>query len=270
MSKSYYSDLIGLVILVSLISSCGSLPHHSRDGAPVNVPIDLSKIPDAVPKKEPLSNYGNPDYYYVNGKRYHTLQSSEGYVARGMASWYGTKFHGRLTSTREPYDMFSMTAAHKTLPLPSYAEVTNLDNGRKVIVRINDRGPFHGNRIIDLSYAAATKLGFANKGTARVEVRAINFKKPEPQREREKLDEPYIIQAGSFVDRANAVRLREQLTNASIASYIAPKVIDPTRVLFRVHIGPLVDEQETNLLTEKLNKLGIEKPRIYKLTGSIN
>ena len=131
-------------------------------------------VPDAVPRVEPRSRYGNPPSYEVFGKRYYVLSSSVGYVERGVASWYGPGFHQVLTSTREPYDMYGMTAAHKTLPLPCYVRVTNLQNGRSVVVRVNDRGPFVGNRIIDLSYTAAAKLDMLRNGTAMVEVRSID------------------------------------------------------------------------------------------------
>lgn len=143
-----------------------------RDSAPP-VPIDIASIPEPVPQHEPRARYGNHSPYEVFGRRYHVLPTAEGYRERGIASWYGTKFHGRLTSTREPFDMFQLTAAHKTLPLPAYARVTNLENGRSTIVRINDRGPFVGDRIIDLSYAAAVKLGMHIQGTAQVEVRVL-------------------------------------------------------------------------------------------------
>lgn len=139
---------------------------------------DVSNIPDAVPRVEPRSRYGNPKSYKVLGKRYYVMASAHGYKERGIASWYGKKFHGRLTSNREPYDMFAMTAAHKTLPLPTYVRVTNLDNGRSVVVRVNDRGPFHGGRIIDLSYAAAKKLGISQRGTGHVEVVALDPSQP--------------------------------------------------------------------------------------------
>ncbi len=129
---------------------------------------------------ELYSKYGNPPYYEVNGRLYHTLSSSAGYVGRGIASWYGTKFHGRRTSSGEPYDLYGVTAAHKTLPLPSYVLVTNLSNGRNLVVRVNDRGPFHEERLIDLSYAAAGKLGVLPTGTALVEVRAIQPGEPLP------------------------------------------------------------------------------------------
>jgi rare lipoprotein A len=141
------------------------------DTVPADIP-DVDAIPDPTPRSEPRSRYGNRSYS-VLGKRYQVLDSAEGYDEVGMASFYGNKFHGRRTSNLEVYDMYAMTAAHKTLPLPSYARVTNLDNGRSIVVRVNDRGPFHAGRIIDLSYAAAVKLGYRDKGTARVEVKGL-------------------------------------------------------------------------------------------------
>ncbi|HKJ03845.1 MAG TPA: septal ring lytic transglycosylase RlpA family protein [Longimicrobiales bacterium] len=134
---------------------------------------DLDAIPDAVPREEPLSRYGNPGEYEVFGETYRVLDSSEGYVAEGLASWYGEEFQGKRTSSGETYDMYLMTAAHRTLPIPTYVEVTNLENGRVVVVRVNDRGPFHPDRVIDLSYVAARKLGIVGAGTARVRVRAL-------------------------------------------------------------------------------------------------
>lgn len=147
---------------------------QNSDNGPAAPPIDVSKIPEPVPKAEPRSRYGNKDSYEVLGKTYRVLPDGRGYVERGIASWYGNKFHGYMTSSFEKYDMYAFSAAHKTLPLPSYARVTNLDNGKSVVVRINDRGPFHENRIIDLSYAAAVKIGVWPKGTGLVEVRAID------------------------------------------------------------------------------------------------
>src|SRR5262249_4824092 len=138
-----------------------------------SVPPDVLNIPDAVPKAEPRGTRGNPPFYEVFGKRYAVMASSEGWVERGTASWYGPGFHAASTSLGEPSDMYGMTAAHKTLPIPCYAEVTNLRNGRRVVVRINDRGPFVGDRIIDLSYTAAAKLDMLLQGTAPVEVRVI-------------------------------------------------------------------------------------------------
>ncbi|WP_028770427.1 septal ring lytic transglycosylase RlpA family protein [Silanimonas lenta] len=142
------------------------------DSAPP-VPVDVSHLPEPVPRREPRAAYGNRETYTVLGRTYRVMASAEGYVERGIASWYGYKFHGRHTSSRERYDMCAFTAAHKTLPLPSYVRVTNLENGRSVVVRVNDRGPFHEGRIIDLSYAAAARLDMKRNGTARVEVRAL-------------------------------------------------------------------------------------------------
>lgn len=167
-----------MVILLAVLSGCGffgglSKPSGGRDGAP-NVTLDKRKIIDATPKVEPRSRGGNFTPYTVLGKTYRVMKSSKGYKEKGGASWYGTKFHGRLTSNGERYNMYAMTAAHKSLPIPTYVKVKNLENGREIIVRVNDRGPFHEGRIIDLSYAAATKIGMLKKGTARVEVEAID------------------------------------------------------------------------------------------------
>lgn len=165
---------VGLFLLLGLVSACSGA---GRDGA-LSTPPRLPDIADAKPRVEPKSKYGNPKSYVVFGKRYYTKASSRGHVERGMASWYGKMFHGRKTSNGERYNMYAMTAAHKALPLPTYARVTNLTNRRSVVVRINDRGPFYGNRVIDLSYAAARKLGMAAKGTAMVEVRTIDPRRP--------------------------------------------------------------------------------------------
>lgn len=174
---------ISALTLPLFLSGCGSLPtggggfFSRQDSAPAHA-VDVSNVTDAIPRVEPHSRYGNPESYVVFGKRYHVKKSSIGHVEQGVASWYGTKFHGKRTSSGEPYDMLAMTAAHKSLPLPTYAEVTNLKNGRKIIVKINDRGPFKNNRIIDLSYAAAIKLGITRAGTGLVEVRAIDPSQP--------------------------------------------------------------------------------------------
>lgn len=155
-------------------SGGGSNGKYGYGDGPPPRDIDVSNLPDAVPKVEPIRKAGNKSPYTVLGKTYLVLPSSLGYRERGIASWYGNKFHGRKTSNGEIYSMYEMTAAHKSLPIPSYVKVTNLDNGRTVVVRVNDRGPFHGSRIIDLSYAAAKKLDYSNKGTANVEVVAID------------------------------------------------------------------------------------------------
>jgi|GEM_PF-1567018 len=161
-----------------LLAGCGASrivdrSGSGRDAAPVNPPVNIDTITDAVPQPEPLSSTGNSPYK-VFGVRYVPMQQSRGYSETGVASWYGTKFHGRKTSSGEEYDMFGMTAAHTTLPLPTYATVQNLENGRKIVVKINDRGPFANNRLIDLSYVAAYKLDMVKSGTAKVRVTAID------------------------------------------------------------------------------------------------
>ena len=143
-----------------------------KDSTPTYIP-NVACIPEPVVTREPRSAVGNRSPYTVLGKEYRVLDEVDGYVESGTASYYGAKFHGRLTSNREVYDMYAFSAAHKTLPLPSFARVTNLDNGESVIVRVNDRGPFHDGRVIDLSYAAAVRLGITQRGTGRVEVRAL-------------------------------------------------------------------------------------------------
>lgn len=158
------------MLAIALLSLAGCA---SRSDLGDGIPPEIARIPDAVPRVEPLARSGNPESYVVFGRRYFTQKSSRGHVERGTASWYGRPFHGRRTSSGEVYDMYTMSAAHKTLPLPTYARVTNLENGRSVVVRINDRGPFHEDRIIDLSYVAAVKLGMRRQGTARVKVKAI-------------------------------------------------------------------------------------------------
>ena len=172
--------------LAAVLSGCASAPRVSAPPPTVQVPprsappppTHLLDVPDAIPRAEPRSIYGNPPSYEVFGKRYYVMASSVGYVERGVASWYGPGFHKELTSVREPYDMYGMTAAHKTLPLPAYVRVTNLQNGRSCVVRVNDRGPFVGNRIIDLSYTAAAKLDMLRDGTAMVEVRVLQPLEP--------------------------------------------------------------------------------------------
>ncbi|UZE95519.1 septal ring lytic transglycosylase RlpA family protein [Alkalimarinus alittae] len=165
---------IGLILLIAAIVGCSTPSRYSMDtDAAPDAEIDVSELPDPIPVYEPKSRGGNMSSYKVWGKTYHVLPTAEGYRERGGASWYGAKFHGHKTSNGEIYNMYEMSAAHKSLPLPTYAKVTNLDNGRSVIVRINDRGPFHEGRIIDLSYAAAKKLGYYSSGIANVEVEAI-------------------------------------------------------------------------------------------------
>jgi rare lipoprotein A len=163
---------LAILLIALCLGACSLTPGVEKDGAGKR--IDTTVIPNATPKSEPITNAGNKSPYEVFGKTYWVLSTSKGYKETGIASWYGTKFHGRLTSNGEIYNMYGMTAAHKSLPIPSYARVTNVANGSSVVVRINDRGPFHGERLIDLSYVAAMKLGYADKGTAKVLIEVID------------------------------------------------------------------------------------------------
>ncbi|NEV62558.1 septal ring lytic transglycosylase RlpA family protein [Thiorhodococcus minor] len=202
-----------------LLTGCAS-QKHLVDGD--EIPPEIARIPDAAPKVEPLSRSGNPDSYVVFGKRYYPKKSSRGHVERGLASWYGEPFHGRKTSSGDIYDMHAMTAAHKTLPLPTYARVTNLENGRSVVVRVNDRGPFHGPRIIDLSYTAAVKLGVHRKGTAAVEVRAID-----PTKGRGSDPGPFL--AGAATGTGSSAGATPRPPSASSASSRATVAHSPTK-----------------------------------------
>ena len=163
-----------LLTLVLLAGCQNTLSGRSQDGGPERIPAGVLTQADPVPRDEPLSASGNSLSYVVFGKRYSRLGSAAGFDETGIASWYGDKFHGRLTASGEPYDMYAMTAAHKSIPLPTFARVTNLDNNRSIVVRINDRGPFVGDRLIDLSYAAAAKLDMLGKGTAHVRVVSLS------------------------------------------------------------------------------------------------
>jgi rare lipoprotein A len=163
-------------VAAALLAACGSAPkkggYYKDDGPEANPPGNLASIPDAAPRSEPLHRYANRPYE-VFGKKYVPLAKVQPFHQRGVASWYGKRFHGQKTASGEPYDMYAMSAAHPILPIPSYARVTHLKSGKQVVVRINDRGPFHANRIIDLSYAAAHRLGLIGSGSGEVEVDAI-------------------------------------------------------------------------------------------------
>jgi len=263
-----------LLLLTALLAGCStSLPRiigsASSDGPP-DRRLDPNAIPDAIPRYEPKSKRGNPSSYVVGGRRYYVMSSSRGFVERGIASWYGAKFHGRLTSSGEPYNMYAMTAAHKSLPLPTYVQVTNLRNGRQVIVKVNDRGPFHGNRIIDLSYAAAAKLGILAKGTGLVEVRALNpadprpHSRPEPAMAKRPLEtNPDIfIQVGAFTSRYNADKLRSQLRQVLKRTIRIQESLNRGRPIFRVQVGPLTTIAQVDRVTMTLGRLGIKESHL--------
>jgi len=294
-------------LLALLLVACAQTPRRAspaQPGAPAapvtvlprNAP-DVDQIPDAVPREEPRSPFGNPPSYSVGGHRYEVLASANGYVERGVASWYGTEFHGLRTSTGEAYDMFAMTAAHKTLPLPCYARVTNLSNGRHVVVRINDRGPFIANRIIDLSYSAAAKLDMIRSGTAFVEVEVLNpaaptitaalpvnapaaqaamtgvsnvpavsaapstTVPPTPATMSAAPVSAMYIQVGAYSRADNAAAVAQRLRTAGFQGVITLPP-DAQQPLQRVRIGPIANVQQFDGMIARLAALGFRGARL--------
>lgn len=259
--------LLAVLVLLSGCASKESSRYSIKQDRGPDQALDLSKVPDAVPRPEPHSRWGNKSPYQVLGKRYYVLPTAEGYRERGIASWYGKKFHGHTTSNGEIYDMYQMSAAHKSLPLPSFVRVTNLDNNRQVVVRVNDRGPFHDKRLIDLSYAAAYRLGVLQHGTARVEIEAITPGSAADARllATEKLspvssDRAAItgrtLQVAALSNEANAQRLAAQLG----AQLDEPAMVVPVergdRTLHRVQLSPLTGRHTLNWLLQQLSQAG--------------
>jgi len=237
-------------------------PREPQPVAPAPPPAP-DAIPDAVPRVEPRSAHGNPPFYNVLGQRYYVLSTADGYLERGVASWYGPTFHGGNTSSGEPYDMYAMTAAHKTLPLPCYARVTNLRNGRSVVVRINDRGPFVANRLIDLSYRAATKLDMIRDGTTLVEVRALTPAVPDVLTRSAAQPPPALyLQAGAFTDQQNAQRLLARLQAAGLDRAFIALPLQNGAHLYRVRLGPVDSVAQFDALTARLTALGIRDARL--------
>ena len=233
--------------------------------------------PDAVPRPEARSKYGNGPHYEVFGTRYTVMPSSAGYQERGVASWYGKKFHGNLTSNREVYDMYAMTAAHKSLPLPTYVQVRNLRNNRTVVVRVNDRGPFIHNRLIDLSYAAALKLDMIRDGTSLVEVKAISFDAPRGERTvravtppelteapvgagKDAADNRIFVQVGAFGERGNATRRLALLQQSGIRDAYLYEDRVRGNALYRVRIGPIAGAEQYDALVARLGAIGVTDP----------
>jgi rare lipoprotein A len=242
------------ILTALLLAGCAGGKRDEPSDGPSDRHITPADVRDAVPSKEPLARYGNHSPYTVLGKTYTVLPSSKGYHERGIASWYGSKFHGRRTSSGEPYDMHLATAAHRSLPLPTFAEVTNLDNGRKMVVKINDRGPFHDGRIIDLSFAAAVKLGVDKTGTARVEVRAIDVETP--RQPAVKVADGTFLQVGAYSQRASA----DELAGQMIAAQLKPVSVQKSRGLYKVWIGPYASGQEIEAAIQRVVELGFERP----------
>ncbi len=252
---------VALVLLFA--AGCGG-PRgggYYQDDGPHTRPRDVSRTPDAVPRAEPRSAGGNKPYV-VFKKKYHPLDSAAGYRERGVASWYGKKFHGKRTSNGEQYDMYAMSAAHKTLPLPSYVRVRNLENGNTAIVRVNDRGPFLHNRLIDLSYAAAARLGIIGTGTGLVEVEGIDAEAPPLATVAERVPaastKPALyVQAGAFTDPDNAERLRARLAQARLTPVHIVRESRAGQTLHRVRIGPVSSVEESDRIIARVVKAGI-------------
>lgn len=262
----------------SLLAGCYHAPQH--DGPP-RYYRDVSKIPNAVPRYLPKSPYGNRSVYRVDGRTYHVLPTADGYNENGIASWYGSLFDGRGTSTHERYDPYGMTAASTVLPIPCFVRVTNLENGRWIIVKVNDRGPFASNRIMDLSYAGAVKLGYIGRGTALVNVRAIDtdpyhhsytsaptnpyaaapqttiYYKPTPI-----IGHPTLyLQLGVFKNRYNAQKLQQVAASVTHKETLIQTIrAENGSILYRVELGPLRNVSESDYIENLLEREHLGKP----------
>ena len=240
--------LIGILIIGLVLQACSTSRYQQDiDSTPVYREI-IGKLPEPAPVREPLSRRGNADSYQVWGKTYHVQKSLKQYQATGVASWYGQKFHGHETSNGERFDVYKFTAAHKSLPLPSYVRVTNTANQKSLIVRVNDRGPFHGNRLIDLSYAAAVRLDFADSGTADVKIELIAA----PITKGDHL----FMQVGAFQAEASARKLKKTLALLVAEPVYIRKYSSQGKTLHKVQIGPMMPARvsviQTTLKQQKL------------------
>jgi peptidoglycan lytic transglycosylase len=259
-----------------MLAACSSTPRHGSEHIK-SLPPPPGNVADAVPRTEPRSTHGNPPFYDVNGQRFRVLASADNYVERGVASWYGPDFQGHNTSSGEPYDMYGMTAAHKTLPIPCYARITNLSNGRSVVVRINDRGPFVNNRIVDLSYSAATRLDIVRSGTAFVELRTIG-----PEAPAAPLTAPIIAaatpaggQSATAVAATTVVAAPSALPESTAAVELPPPESDPSEPLAQpvpapvalyIQVGAFADEGNAQRLIQRLQGAGI--PQVFSLASA--
>ena len=268
-SAGFRITAIAIAAIAATLSACVTADRDVRGAAPA----PAAPPADPIPRAEPRSRYGNGPVYEVFGQRYEVLDTSFGFRERGVASWYGPKFHGRPTASREPYDMHAMTAAHKSLPLPTFVKVRNLKNNRTIIVRVNDRGPFVDNRIIDLSYAAAQKLDMVRDGTTLVEISAISFDEPvrdartaEADRNSERdrarpatAQQParVFVQVGAFGDRQNAARRHGLLTRHGITSVVVDEQRRGDGSIYRVRVGPIDGVAHYDEIVARLSALGI-------------
>ncbi|MDX1318836.1 MAG: septal ring lytic transglycosylase RlpA family protein [Oceanospirillum sp.] len=261
-----------LIALFAFVAGCSSTPSGSRyaleqDAAPDEV-FDMSKIKELNPIYEPPSRGGNKSPYTVWGKSYTVLPSSKGYKAEGIASWYGKKFHGYHTSNGEVYDMYQLSAAHKSLPLPSYVLVTHLGNGKQVLVRVNDRGPFHDSRVIDLSYAAAARLDMLGTGTAPVRIEAIDpvTWKGQVDRSVNQLQPPVLVQVAAMSQKNSAQQLGSRLErDTGQKMSVVPATVN-SRLLHKVQLGPVESRSDLQKLIDQLAEDGFVRPIIIPLS----
>lgn len=294
------------IVMLALLAGCTQFPEQPKDNKPwgppgsdlpvtpahkgdygPDHPVDVSNVKDAVPTDVTPSKTGNPSSYTVLGQTYTLVPACKGYRDRGIASWYGMQFHGGRTSDGETYDMYAMTAANKVVPIPCYARVTNLKNGKSVVVKINDRGPFVANRLIDLSYAAASKLGMLGVGTALVEVQAVGpgdlpppavtapaavtaiaGLPPSPLATPAVPPPPaagnpqIFLQVGAYAERANADSAVTKLTAGGVSHAFIEPANEGARTLYKVRIGPLADVDTVDKLTASLAALGFKDVQI--------
>lgn len=255
--------LIALV-LAGFLNGCTSMMHREPPVPAPEPAEEKARVGHGVPPRLPDQRWppgspGNPPFYDVMGKRYFVLPDAHGFREQGVASWYGREFHGRRTSSGEPYDMYAMTAAHRTLPLPAMARVTNLETGKSIVVRINDRGPFKKERVMDLSYAAARELGILNAGTGMVEIEAIDdASAPVAATAGKAGSAPSVyLQVGAFAEQRNAETLRQRLQSQGIANVVIRHDDTRERVLYRVRIGPVASAEDFDALARRVQVLNL-------------
>ncbi|OIZ99924.1 hypothetical protein BEV13_04760 [Rickettsiella grylli] len=267
----FFRTSLFILFLLNLVACSSTAPnqnyrYHLREDKAPGFKINAKRIPNAKPKPETRSKRGNPKSYVVFGQRYYVIKSAKGYRARGIASWYGMKFHNFITSNGDVYNVAGMTAAHRTLPLPTYLQVTNLRNGKKIIVKVNDRGPFVKNRLIDLSYVAAKKLDMIATGTAPVSIVAITpgisrlARNNQPFRRQKIKSPPHrtpYIQLGLFKQRTCAQKLALLVKKWTHSKVTVKTTLIHKRIYYQVVIGPLQNDGRSQQLEKKLTLAGL-------------
>jgi rare lipoprotein A len=267
-----------LYLLMALaLAGCNPFNSETQDGAPTHFK-GINDIPNPTVRPLKKSRYGNPSSYVVNGKRYFVLPTAKGYSQTGIASWYGTKFHGKLTSTREPYNVYAMTAASPILPIPCFVRVTDLKNHRSIIVKVNDRGPFEDERIIDLSYVAASKLGMLKQGTAPVKVVALtpgniayrkhavasprylinHWKQKQADQQENIFAQPksgLFLQVGAYSQKENAASIQQKIERLIHYPVVIQKATIQHKIIYLVKIGPLKNQKEVSTVEHALGKI---------------